>query len=441
MTNHQLLVRSEAIDLEARVEVSEIETLVIFDDRVQDIDILTQALLPGSISFTIDAQTDALESITSLLASTGAKYLAIVAHGEPGVVHLGKTPLDIQQLQLHSHQLEQWGVAEIALYSCEVAQGNIGRDLIYQLSELTGATVAGSAMKTGSAALSGSWDLAVTTGAVVAPALFDAAVLATYGSVLPAVGLVANINPVEGGLLGTFDITLDGPAPVGGTVVNFTTTGTTATLNLDYRFSPGTGITDVTPNSFTIAAGATKATLNVIALRDTVIDPNEVITINTTGGIGYTIGDFVPKTDFAAGANARSVTTGDFNGDGKLDLATVSGTSGNVSVLLGNGSGGFATKVDFAVGGNPYSVTTGDFNGDGKLDLATANGNSSGTVSVLLGNGSGGFATKVDFAVGTGPYSVTTGDFNGDGKLDLATANYDSNNVSYQFKLSRRRMG
>jgi FG-GAP-like repeat/FG-GAP repeat len=271
--------------------------------------------------------------------------------------------------------------------------------------------------------------------------LFDAAVLATYGSVLPAVGLVANINPVEGGLLGTFDITLDGPAPVGGTVVNFTTTGTTATLNLDYRFSPGTGITDVTPNSFTIAAGATKATLNVIALRDTVIDPNEVITINTTGGIGYTIGDFVPKTDFAAGANARSVTTGDFNGDGKLDLATVSGTSGNVSVLLGNGSGGFATKVDFAVGGNPYSVTTGDFNGDGKLDLATANGNSSGTVSVLLGNGSGGFATKVDFAVGTGPYSVTTGDFNGDGKLDLATANYDSNNVSYQFKLSRRRMG
>ena len=60
--------------------------------------------------------------------------------------------------------------------------------------------------------------------------------------------------------------------------------------------------------------------------------------------------------------------------------------------------------VDYAIGANPFFVVVGDFNGDGKLDLAVANtiGN---TVSVLLGNGSGGFGAKTDFATGTTPWS------------------------------------
>ena len=124
-----------------------------------------------------------------------------------------------------------------------------------------------------------------------------------------------------------------------------------------------------------------------------------------------------------------SVTTGDFNADGKLDLATANFNSDNVSVLLGNGLGGFAAAVNFGVGDGPFSVTTGDFNADGKLDLATANSGSD-NVSVLLGDGLGGFAAAVNFGVGDGPHSVTTGDFNADGKLDLATANFGSDNVS-----------
>jgi hypothetical protein len=71
------------------------------------------------------------------------------------------------------------------------------------------------------------------------------------------------------------------------------------------------------------------------------------------------------------------------------------------------------------VGINPSSVATGDFNGDGLLDLAVAD-TSFNTVSVLLGNGSGEFGTATNFGVGLNPYSVATGDFNGDGVLDLA---------------------
>jgi subtilisin-like proprotein convertase family protein len=136
---------------------------------------------------------------------------------------------------------------------------------------------------------------------------------------------------------------------------------------------------------------------------------------------------------FAVGASPYSVAVGDFNGDGKQDLATTNATALNVTLLLGDGSGGFtaASGSPFAIGSSPRSAAVGDFNGDGKLDLSTAN-NSSNSVTVLLGNGSGGFieATGSPFAVGTGPFSVGVGDFNSDRMLDLVTANFNSNNVT-----------
>ena len=64
---------------------------------------------------------------------------------------------------------------------------------------------------------------------------------------------------------------------------------------------------------------------------------------------------------------------GDFNGDGKQDLAVANDSSDNVSILLGNGTGNFSAATNFAVGSGPFSVAVGDFNGDGKQDLAVAN--------------------------------------------------------------------
>jgi len=150
--------------------------------------------------------------------------------------------------------------------------------------------------------------------------------------------------------------------------------------------------------------------------------------------LGDGTGGFSTATNFPVGISPASVTIGDFNEDGKLDLATANTVAKNVSVLLGNGTGGFSTAANFGIGiGNtPVSSTTGDFNGDGNLDLVTGNFNSfnSNSVSILLGNGMGGFNIAIDFPVGWAPTSVTTGDFNGDGKLDLVTANFNSNSVS-----------
>jgi len=144
--------------------------------------------------------------------------------------------------------------------------------------------------------------------------------------------------------------------------------------------------------------------------------------------LGNGDGTFAAAVNYAVGSNSQSITVGDFNGDGKPDLAVTNFGTNNVSILLGNGDGTFAAAVNYAAGVAPYSVAVGDFNGDGKPDLVVAN--VGGNVSVLLGNGDGTFAAAVSYAAGAVPVFVAVGDFNGDGKLDLVVANQNSNNVS-----------
>jgi len=158
--------------------------------------------------------------------------------------------------------------------------------------------------------------------------------------------------------------------------------------------------------------------------------------------LGRGDGTFQAAVDYGAGTNPSSVAVGDFDGDGKLDLAVANsdihdtGTVDNVCILLGNGNGTFQSAVNYPTGSNSTSVAVGDFNGDGKLDLAVANpglGNfSKGNVSILLGNGDGTFKAAVDYPTGFNSTSVVLGDFNGDGKLDLAVpnANFGDNPVT-----------
>jgi hypothetical protein len=73
------------------------------------------------------------------------------------------------------------------------------------------------------------------------------------------------------------------------------------------------------------------------------------------------------------------------------------------------------------VGTNPSSVSSADFNGDGKADIVTAN--MGGNISILLGTGTGIFPAPVNYGTSSGPRSIITADFNGDGKTDIVTAN------------------
>jgi hypothetical protein len=114
------------------------------------------------------------------------------------------------------------------------------------------------------------------------------------------------------------------------------------------------------------------------------------------------------------------VAVGDFNGDGRIDLAVTASAVGQIDILLGNGDGTFQPPVTYAAGGKrPQSVAVGDFNGDGNLDLVVANTGSQ-SVGVLLGNGDGSFQKAASYGVESIPTSVAIGDLNNDGKPDLA---------------------
>ena len=133
-----------------------------------------------------------------------------------------------------------------------------------------------------------------------------------------------------------------------------------------------------------------------------------------TEGSPYTVGD-----------DPLSLNAADFNGDGRPDVATINGTSSNVSVFLRQAAGRFAQEagspVSVGPGSGPSGAAVGDYNGDGLADLAVSTF-VAGNVSVLLRQPGGGFALEAGAAIplGAGIHAVATGDFNSDGRLDLA---------------------
>ena len=143
--------------------------------------------------------------------------------------------------------------------------------------------------------------------------------------------------------------------------------------------------------------------------------------------LGNGDGTFRTGATYTAAFGPVSIAVGDFNGDGIPDLVIACADTRNMTVLLGNGDGTFRLGGNY-VSSSSASIAVGDFNGDGKADLVIPNAIDS--VSVLLGNGDGTFQTAVNYAAGDGPYSVAVGDFNGDGKADLAVTNRYGNNLS-----------
>ncbi|HEX5782623.1 MAG TPA: VCBS repeat-containing protein, partial [Solirubrobacteraceae bacterium] len=109
-----------------------------------------------------------------------------------------------------------------------------------------------------------------------------------------------------------------------------------------------------------------------------------------------------------------------------------------VVLLVGAASAWAALVIEgspYTVGNEPYSLVAGDFNGDGRPDVATMNGSSpSDNMSVFLRQPAGGFAEEAGspFSVGagSGPSGATVGDFNGDGLLDIAVSRFVAGGVS-----------
>lgn len=146
--------------------------------------------------------------------------------------------------------------------------------------------------------------------------------------------------------------------------------------------------------------------------------------------LGQGQGAFAASSGCSVGSHPDSLCVADFDGDGKLDIVTANANGwnqpGTLSLLTGGGDGSFAAAGDTTVGRGPRGVVAADFNGDGKVDVATAiSGGWSETnlVNVLFGRGDGTFEAPASHVVGVAPSWLASGDFNRDGMPDLATVN------------------
>ncbi|MDF7810827.1 FG-GAP-like repeat-containing protein [Hymenobacter sp. YC55] len=158
--------------------------------------------------------------------------------------------------------------------------------------------------------------------------------------------------------------------------------------------------------------------------------------LNGGDATGSNTGVFTRGQDVTVGTRPQGLAVSDVDGDGDLDiLAANNGNPGNsssstVSVRLNDSNGNFSGSQEVLVGSTPQSVTVGDVDADGDLDLLTANNDPNGTVSVRLNDGTGNFDGNQDVTVGLDSRSVAVGDLDNDGDLDFVTANFLSGSSS-----------
>ncbi|TVQ45896.1 MAG: DUF4347 domain-containing protein [Gloeocapsa sp. DLM2.Bin57] len=174
-------------------------TLVVIDSSVSDRSCLLAGLVFDSEVVVIDSQEDGIVSITNKLQK---RYdtLHLVSHGSPGYLYLGKTALNLDNIEQYASLLGSWGVKNILIYGCQVALGDGGTELISKLHKLTGANIAASNTLTGNSSLGGNWELEITQGNITPSLAFNSETIANYAGVLEQNFIVDTLEDEDDGV-------------------------------------------------------------------------------------------------------------------------------------------------------------------------------------------------------------------------------------------------
>jgi len=190
--------------------------------------------------------------------------------------------------------------------------------------------------------------------------------------------------------------------------------------NGDGTFGRSTSLASLPADDGTVVNSVAVADLNGDGKPDVIVlarlsgSSSLTAILGNGDGTGHTLTIALPSGFLSP----NSVVAGDFNGDGKPDLALGGLTGAQVpstAILLGNGDGSFQLGTIYTFGA---AAASGDFNGDGFADLVVT-GASGYTTGILYGKGDGTFQQGLALSAGV-PLAVT--DFNGDGKADILTA-------------------
>ncbi len=244
------------------------------------------------------------------------------------------------------------------------------------------------------------------------------------GTFLPKTDLTTGTTPWA---VATGDFDKDGAADI--LVTNSGTTTASVFLTTILAVSPTASPT------LTLYTGGTNDTLaikNADGTQQLRVDAKGNLVLGSSASVTYSSnssttatnsGLFADKALYSTPASADGGAYGDFNNDGKMDMAVSGGATNMLSVFLGTGNGKFGTRADYTNGSvTGFHVTAIDINKDGDLDLAVTN-RAASTISIFSNNGSGVFSFSSNPATGTNPEGVVAVDVDKDGDVDLVTAN------------------
>jgi hypothetical protein len=164
--------------------------IIFIDSSVENYQSLITGADKNAQIVILEKDRSGVEQITQALRNwSNIKALHIVSHGSPGSLQLGSDILKGENLDSFSSLLQQWGkaltkTADILVYGCEVAAGEIGEKFIKRLNKIIGANIAASSHKIGNATLGGDWKLDKTIGSIQTPLAFSAQAMKSYGGVL-----------------------------------------------------------------------------------------------------------------------------------------------------------------------------------------------------------------------------------------------------------------
>jgi hypothetical protein len=248
-------------------------------------------------------------------------------------------------------------------------------------------------------------------------------------------GAVQGIGSLTSAPAGSIDFldTSDGNNVLGTETLSVSTLSTTFIQNQAFAIGPD----GATTRSVAIASAYLNSDNNLdVVTGDSVItaaqgQPPLPDTSTITVLLGNGDGTFQPKTNFAGCTvgSAVQIVLADFNRDGNTDIALgcsnrskgTGGTLGGLVIILGNGDGTFQTPTYYSTG-DVSSIATGDFNGDGLLDIALTD-NAQQNVIFFTGNGDGTFTQETNtITTSSSARGVVVADFNNDGIDDVAFA-------------------